>query len=91
MAEVDDECGHQQHHRQHRAGREVVLAHDGDVHAAGQDPVVAAQHERVAQIRQRFHEEEQEGRGDAGREQRQLDLAEGAPLRSAQVGGGLTQ
>jgi hypothetical protein len=68
----------EQDHRQRRGVAEVVArADDGEEDLGRQHLVAAAQHDRVAEIGEALDEGEQEGRREAGAQQRPCHGAEG--------------
>ena len=76
----------EQHDRQHGGAALVVRgADDGEEDLRRQHLEIAAEHERVAEIRQALDEAEQEGVGEARPHQRQRDGAERRPALARSV------
>ena len=76
---------HQQHERQDRRQRLVVLgADDGEEYLGRQHVEIAAEHQRVAEIGHALDEAEQEGVGEARPHQRQRYRPERLPAVGAQ-------
>ena len=83
--EVHDQARHEQQDAEHRAAQRVVLADDREVHPAREDLEVAAEHDRVAEVGEGLHEQEEEARCEAGEQERQHHRPERVPAGGAQV------